>query len=74
MWSVVINSLPTSFLSVFIFATILYWMVGYAADAGRYFFFVLSLLAHELCTSALFRFYSFLMPSEELAQASAGIR
>ena len=48
-------------------------MVGFADDAGRYFFFVAALLAHELSTAALFRFFSFLAPSEELAQAAAGI-
>jgi len=36
--SVIINSLPTSLVSTFIFATIMYWMVGYADDVGRFFF------------------------------------
>jgi ABC-type multidrug transport system ATPase subunit len=71
--SVALNSLPIGILSTFLFATILYWMTGFANDVGRYFFFVLSLLTHELSTAALFRSYAFAMPTEELAQAAAGI-
>jgi ABC-type multidrug transport system ATPase subunit len=71
--SVILNSLPTSLLSTFIFATIMYWMVGYADDVGRYFFFTLALVIHELAVSALFRLYSFALPTEELAQAASGI-
>ena len=71
--SVIVNSLPTSFVSTFIFATILYWMVGYADDVGRYFFFTLVLIIHELAVSALFRLYAFALSTEELAQAAAGI-
>jgi ABC-type multidrug transport system ATPase subunit len=71
--SVILNSLPTSLLSTFIFATIMYWMVGYADDVGRYFFFTLALVIHELAISALFRLYSFALPTEELAQAASGI-
>lgn len=71
--SVIINSLPTSLVSTFIFATIMYWMVGYADDVGRFFFFTLALVVHELAVSALFRLYSFALPTEELAQAASGI-
>ena len=71
--SVIVNALPAALLSTFIFATIMYWMVGYANDAGRYFFFVLALVAHEQATSALFRLFAFALPSEELCQAAAGI-
>jgi ABC-type multidrug transport system ATPase subunit len=71
--SVIVNSLPAAILSTFIFATIMYFMVGFANDAGRYFFFVLALVAHEQATSALFRLYAFVLPSEELTQAMAGI-
>jgi ABC-type multidrug transport system ATPase subunit len=71
--SVAINSLPVSLLSSFIFATIIYWMTGFTNDAGRYFFFVLVLVCHELATAALFRFYGFVFPTEELAAAAAGI-
>ena len=73
MLSVAINSLPVSLLSSFIFATIIYWMTGFTNDAGRYFFFVLVLVCHELATAALFRFYGFVFPTEELAAAAAGI-
>ena len=48
-------------------------MVGLANDAGRCVFFVLALIAHEQATSALFRFFAFSMPTEELCQAAAGI-
>ena len=51
----------------------MYWMTGFANDSGRYFFFVLVLSAHELATSALFRFLAFVSPTEELASAAAGI-
>ena len=71
--SVIVNSLPAALLSTFIFSTILYWMIGYADDAGRFFFFVLALIGHEQATSALFRFYAFALGSEELCQAAAGI-
>lgn len=71
--SVMLNSLPVSIISTFLFATIMYFMCGFAEDAGRYFFFVLSLVAHELSTAALFRFLAFVAPTEELANAAAGI-
>ena len=71
--SVALNSLPMGLLSTFIFATILYWMTGFANDVGRYFFFVLAIVTHELSTAALFRCYAFAAPTEEIAQAAAGI-
>lgn len=71
--SVIVNSLPVGILSTFLFGTILYWMTGFADDAGRYFFFVLTLICHELACSAIFRMFAFSMPREELAQAAAGI-
>ena len=71
--SVAINSLPAGLFSTFLFSTILYWMCGFANDGGRYIFFVLAIVCHELSTSALFRFYSFAAPTEEIGQAAAGI-
>lgn len=71
--SVAINSLPAGLFSTFLFSTILYWMCGFANDGGRYVFFVFSIICHELSTSALFRFYSFAAPTEEIGQAAAGI-
>ena len=71
--SVAVNSLPVSLLSSFVFATIMYWMTGFADDVGRYFFFVFVLVCHELATASLFRFYAFISPTEELAAACAGI-
>jgi ABC-type multidrug transport system ATPase subunit/ABC-type multidrug transport system permease subunit len=71
--SVFVNSLPISFISTFLFATILYWMTGFANDVGRYFFFCLALMSMELACASLFRFYSFIWPTEELTQAAAGI-
>ena len=71
--SVGLNSLPVGLFSTFLFSTILYWMVGFSPEAGRYFFFCLCIVAHELSTAALFRFYAFAAPTEEVAQALAGI-
>ena len=71
--SVIVNSLPAAVISSVVFSTILYWMVGYANDAGRFFFFMLAIVAHEQATSALFRLYAFALGSEELCQAAAGI-
>jgi hypothetical protein len=71
--SVALNSLPVSLISTAIFGTIIYWMVGFSAEPGRFFFFLASLVCHELSTAALFRFYGFLWPTEELAAAAAGI-
>jgi len=39
-----------------IFCTLLYWIVGYANDAGRYFFWCFCGIAMDLCMSAMFRF------------------
>jgi ABC-type multidrug transport system ATPase subunit len=71
--SVFVSSLPIGCFSTALFATIMYWMCGFAEDAGRYFFFVFGILCHELATAALFRFYAFFWSTQELAQASAGI-
>jgi len=71
--SVFVSSLPIGCFSTALFATIMYWMCGFAVDAGRYFFFVFGILCHELATAALFRFYAFFWSTQELAQASAGI-
>ena len=71
--SVMVNSLPVGLSSTFLFATIMYWMCGFAQDDGRYFFFTLCLICHELATGSMFRFLAFACPTEELANAAAGI-
>ena len=71
--SVFVSSLPIGCFSTALFATIMYWMCGFAIDAGRFFFFVFGILCHELATAALFRFYAFFWSTQELAQASAGV-
>jgi ABC-type multidrug transport system ATPase subunit/ABC-type multidrug transport system permease subunit len=70
--SIMTTSLPVAAIGDLIFSAIVYWLAGWANDAGRFFAFWGILLAHDLAISALFRLYAFVTPSPELAQAAAG--
>ena len=55
---------PVTFLADVIFCTILYWLVGFADNAGRWVFFVFCGIAMDLCMSSIFRFYAIIAPSQ----------
>jgi len=55
MFSVVAAWLPIMFLETVLFSIPLYFMVGLAEDAGRFFFFFLVLLVTDLMLAALYR-------------------
>lgn len=59
--------LPISALADFLFATILYLIVGYSRDGGRWAFFCLIIFLMDLAISVLYRSFSYITPSQELA-------
>lgn len=62
--------LPLTIVSDFIYATILYWMIGFVSDAGRWLYFYLVIISLDLCTSVMYRSFSFWSPSGELAMTA----
>lgn len=71
-WAVHCLPAPPLVLQDLIFCTLLYWIVGYANDAGRYFFWCFCGLAMDLCMSSMFRFYAIAAPTQEFAGVLAG--
>ncbi|GAA5893783.1 hypothetical protein JCM8208_001243 [Rhodotorula glutinis] len=49
--------LPINCLAIFLFAVVLYWMIGLAASAGAFFSYYLIVLTTFLATSAWFRLF-----------------
>ena len=63
VFSVIIVAVPIIILEILIFSLWMYWMTGFAAEAGRFFFFVLTLLASSLALSTFFRSISYVRHS-----------
>jgi ABC-type multidrug transport system ATPase subunit/ABC-type multidrug transport system permease subunit len=63
---------PFASAGTLLFAILLYRLSNYVDDPGRFFFFYLVLISHELALSAIFRTFAFLAPTMELGQALAG--
>ena len=64
--------LPLSITEITIFTLFLYFMTGFAAEAGRYFFFLLMVWSISLCSSSIFRMLTYLTPRNDVALQVAG--
>ena len=70
--SVFIAHLPLSILEIGIFSLFVYFMTGFAPDAGRFFFFLLLLWSISMCSSSIFRMLTYLTPRDDIALQVAG--
>ena len=61
--------LPLAIVESIIFSSIVYWMTGMAADAGRFFFFVLCLFLVDLFAGNMFRIFAYAFPNLITAQS-----
>ncbi len=64
--SLVLLGLPLSLWESLLFTTILYFMVGFANDAGAFFLFVSIVFMCAFSTSGIFRFLAFIAPNQEV--------
>jgi ABC-type multidrug transport system fused ATPase/permease subunit len=62
---------PLAAAEVVVMGSLVYWLMGFCASAGRFLFFELALLAASLQFAALFRLLAYALPSAEVAQAAA---
>ena len=70
--SVFIAHLPLYGTEITVFSLFVYFMTGYAADAGRFFFFLLLLCSISICSSSIFRMLTYLTPRNDIALQVAG--
>jgi ABC-type multidrug transport system fused ATPase/permease subunit len=70
--SVVLCHFALLISETFIFTTIVYWMTGFAADAGRYFFFMLVIFCCNCAISTFFRWISYIVKNQYVAQQITG--
>ena len=70
--SVFLAHLPLSITEVMIFSLFVYFMTGFAPDAGRFFFFLLILWSISLNSSSIFRMLTYLTPRDDIALQVAG--
>ncbi len=48
-----LSTLPVEVIQVVLFSTIIYWMFGYQADAGKYFIFVTLMVLFALASETI---------------------
>jgi hypothetical protein len=65
-------NLPVLAGEVLVFSSLLYWLGGFSPDAGRFFFFVLSLFCIALAEGAYFRLIAFIAPRLEVGNMLTG--
>ena len=68
VFSVIIIALPIIFIEIVIFSLWMYWMTGFAAEAGRFFFFMFALFSSSLALSTFFRSISYVTPNPDVAR------
>ena len=66
--SVVVLSIPIIVVEIIIFSLWMYFLTGFSSDAGRFFFFVLTLLSSSLALSTFFRSISYVTPNPDVAR------
>ena len=64
----IIVAVPIIVLEIIIFSLWMYWMTGFVAEAGRFFFFILTLLSSSLALSTFFRSISYVTPNPDVAR------
>jgi ABC-type multidrug transport system permease subunit len=67
--AILITSLPLAILCDLIFGSIVYWMVGFAPQADRFFFFLLIVFIVDILFGSFLRMFAFLAASEARGQA-----
>jgi hypothetical protein len=72
LFSVVLMHFPIAIIECGLLGSILYWMVDYANDAGRFFFFLLLLLCVNLAVGAIFRTVAYTARNPDIAMNLAG--
>ena len=70
--SVFLVHLPLSITEITVFTLFVYFMTGFAAEAGRYFFFLLVVWSISVCSSSIFRMLTYLTPNNDVALQVAG--
>ena len=68
VFSVIFMGIPIIVIEIIIFSLWMYWMTGFAAEAGRFFFFVFTLLSSSLALSTFFRSISYVTPNPDVAR------
>ncbi|GBF90608.1 ABC transporter G family member protein [Raphidocelis subcapitata] len=71
--SMALSQVPVTVLESVFFAVITYWMIGFVADAGRFFSFICICMASSLCVSSIFRLIAITVPTPPLVQAVTSI-
>ena len=64
---------PVAAIEVAILGALIYYQMGYCANVGRFFFFLLSLFSISLYFSSLFRLLGYTMNAEAAQAAAAGL-
>ncbi|KAG2487630.1 hypothetical protein HYH03_013769 [Edaphochlamys debaryana] len=64
--------IPVILVESAIYSITLYFMVGFVADAGRFFLFWLTLLSFSFCTNVLYRLIAYTCPNQVMANAFGG--
>jgi len=72
VFAVVLMHFPLAVGECALLGTIIYWMVDYANDAGRFFFFLLLLLCVNLAMSGVFRTVAYTARNPDIALNLAG--
>ena len=70
--SVVFSHFPLALVETTLFCTLLYFICGFTADAGRYFFFILISFLLNLAMSGMFRAVAYATPNPDVALNMAG--
>jgi ABC-type multidrug transport system fused ATPase/permease subunit len=68
LFSVVLMHFPIAIIECGLLGSILYWMIDYVHDAGRFFFFLLLILCVNLAIGAIFRTLAYVTRNPDIAQ------
>ena len=71
LWSVIIVHLPLSVVESCVFSLLIYFLCGFVYDAGRYFFFALTLWLTNITLSCVFRTLTHATRSTDVANMLA---
>ncbi|EGC32812.1 hypothetical protein DICPUDRAFT_155206 [Dictyostelium purpureum] len=64
----IVTDLPLTFVQVFLFSIVVYWMYGLKADAGAFFIFCFTLVGTTLAITNMFRVFGNFSPSMYISQ------
>ena len=72
VWSVIVVHLPLSIVESVIFSCIIYFLSAFDTDAGRFFFFLLTIWFTNLALSAVFRAVTYGTRHQDIANQMSG--